>query len=163
MWWHQSETQIPVATGHILRLPGSAQCTIHKKEQFSNAMYYLFSSRTPQQELWSCSTQATTRTGISDSFPLFLGLHHILLEHGIQHSTCQGSHGEALGCHTHVDQVQGQFHVTSVLQLVQPVGNHGGEASHPNGHKWRLLKLFYQLRGLAGLCLIVRVNGFLAG
>lgn len=40
----------------------------------------------PQQEVWSCSTQATTRTGISDSFPLFLGLHHVLPEHGIQHA-----------------------------------------------------------------------------
>lgn len=40
----------------------------------------------PRQEVWSCSTQATTRTGISDSFPLFLGLHHVLPEHGIQHA-----------------------------------------------------------------------------
>ncbi|KAK4827560.1 hypothetical protein QYF61_019184 [Mycteria americana] len=41
------------------------------------------------------------------------------------------SHDEALGCHAHVNQVKRHFHVTSVLQSVQPVANHHGEASHP--------------------------------
>lgn len=41
------------------------------------------------------------------------------------------SHDEALGCHTHVNQVKWHFHVPSVLQFVQPIAHHRGKASHP--------------------------------
>lgn len=65
------------------------------------------------------------------------------------------SHDEALGCYAHVNQVKRHFHVTSVLQSVQPVANHHGEASHP--YKARKASLGVEIQVIE-MCEVTHLN-----
>lgn len=76
---------------------------------------------------------STSQTKAAALLRLTLGPEFLI--HGIAHTKSHGPHNKALGCHTHVDQVNRHLRVSPALQLVEPICNNRCEAGHSNGDK----------------------------
>lgn len=68
--------------------------------------------------------------------------------HGIAHTKSHCSHNKALGCHAHVDQVNGHFGISPALQFIQSICNNCCKTRHSNGDKWCFFSFSNKFRSL---------------